>query len=82
LSFLNTDWMLGAIQQKSGTAEEQYREFVRDGVASRQWEELKGQIYAGSEAFNENLAPNPALSRLPRHDMVEESGRVHMDDVA
>jgi putative transposase len=36
-------------------------------VASRPWDELKGQIYFGSEAFIErHAAPNKDLKEIPR----------------
>jgi transcriptional regulator with PAS, ATPase and Fis domain len=34
-------------------AQKQYREFVRDGLANRPWNDLKGQIYLGSDQFIE-----------------------------
>jgi putative transposase len=65
--FLSTDWILAQFSKKRAQAQKQYREFVRDGVASRPWEELKGQIYLGSEAFIEkHAAPNKALKEIPR----------------
>ena len=65
--FLRTDWILAQFSKKRAQAQKQYREFVRDGVASRPWEELKGQIYLGSEAFIEkHAAPNKALKEIPR----------------
>jgi hypothetical protein len=30
-----------------------YGEFVKDGIANRPWDELKGQIYLGSDEFIE-----------------------------
>ena len=49
--FLRTDWILGQFGKKRAKAQKQYRAFVREGLESRPWEELKGQIYLGSEAF-------------------------------
>jgi REP-associated tyrosine transposase len=44
-----------------------YREFVRDGIASRPWDDLKGQIYLGSEAFIEkHAAGKKRLKEIPR----------------
>ena len=38
----------------------------RDGLASRPWEDLKGQIYLGSEAFIEKHAPPEKIFGNPR----------------
>ena len=51
--FLSTDWILEQFGRSRSAAQQQYREFVREGLGSRPWEELKGQIYLGSEAFIE-----------------------------
>jgi hypothetical protein len=65
--FLSTDWILAQFTKKRAQAQKQYREFVRDGVASRPWEELKGQIYLGNEAFIEkHAAPSKARKEIPR----------------
>jgi putative transposase len=32
-------------------AQKRYRKFVRDGIANRPWDALKGQIYLGSDKF-------------------------------
>ena len=48
-------------------AQKQYREFVRERLENRPWEELKGQIYLGSEAFIEKHEPeNRQLKHIPR----------------
>ena len=65
--FLSTDWILAQFGNRRAQAQKQYREFVRDGVESRPWEELKGQIYLGSEEFIEkHPAPNTDLKEIPR----------------
>jgi hypothetical protein len=49
------------------TAPKLYREFVREGVANRPWEELRGQVYLGSEKFIEKHSPaNIELKEIPR----------------
>jgi transposase len=48
------------------TAQKRYREFVRDGLAQRPWEQLKGQIYLGSEEFIEQHSAGKELKEIPR----------------
>ena len=65
--FLSTDWILGQFGKKRAKAQKQYRAFVREGLESRPWEKLKGQIYLGSEAFIERHCPgNQELKEIPR----------------
>jgi AraC-like DNA-binding protein len=65
--FLTTDWILEQFGKKRSQAQKQYREFVRDGMASRPWDDLKGQIYLGSEAFIENHAARKKnIKEIPR----------------
>ena len=52
-ALLSTDWILEPFGKKRSQAQQRYREFVGEGLASRPWEVLKGQIYLGSEAFIE-----------------------------
>jgi len=65
--FLSTDWILQQFARNRSQAQRLYREFVREGLASRPWEELKGQIYLGSEAFIEkHAAGEKHLKEIPR----------------
>jgi putative transposase len=65
--FLSTDWVLEQFGKSRAKAQRRYREFVREGLESRPWEELKGQIYLGSEAFIERHLPaNQELKEIPR----------------
>ena len=65
--FLSIDWILAQFGKRRAQAQKQYREFVRDGVARRPWEELKGQIYLGSDAFIEkHAAANKELKEIPQ----------------
>lgn len=65
--FLSTDWILGQFGKNRAKAQKQYRAFVREGLENRPWEELKGQIYLGSEAFIERHSPgNQELKEIPR----------------
>jgi putative transposase len=54
--FMSTDWVLGQFGKSRLQAQKRYREFVREGLENRPWEELKKQIYLGSEAFVEKHA--------------------------
>ena len=45
--FLSTDWVLEQFGKSRSRAQKQYREFVGEGLASRPWEDLRGQIYLG-----------------------------------
>ncbi len=65
--FLSIDWILQQFARNRSQAQKQYREFVREGLASRPWDELKGQIYLGSEAFIEkHAAGKKRLKEIPR----------------
>ena len=65
--FLSTDWILAQFGKNRLRAQQQYREFVRDGIASRPWDDLKGQIYLGSEAFIEKHASRKKdIKEIPR----------------
>jgi putative transposase len=65
--FLSPDWVLGQFGKSRTKAQKQYRGFVREGLESRPWEELKGQIYLGSEQFIERHSPgDKELKEIPR----------------
>jgi len=65
--FLRTDWILEQFGKTRLRAQQQYREFVRGGMASRPWDDLKGQIYLGSEAFIEKHASGKKdVKEIPR----------------
>ena len=65
--FLSTDWILQQFARNRSQAQRLYREFIREGLASRPWEELKGQIYLGSEALIEKRAAGEKhLKEIPR----------------
>jgi hypothetical protein len=57
LSFANRD------PQRESLSQSRYREFVGDGLASRPWDDLKGQIYLGSKAFIERHAPRQKVHK-------------------
>jgi REP element-mobilizing transposase RayT len=67
--FLSTDWILEQFGKSRSRARQQYREFVREGMASRPWDDLKGQIYLGSAAFIERHASGKGkrdIKEIPR----------------
>jgi putative transposase len=68
--FLTTDWVLGQFGKNRAQAQKRYRDFVKDGLESRPWEALQGQIYLGSEAFIEKHSPrNRELKEIPRSQL-------------
>jgi putative transposase len=80
--FLSTDWILSQFGKKRGRAQKQYRAFVRDGVERRPWEELKGQIYLGTDAFIEkHPAPNTDLKEIPRVQLIKSCQAVAESDI-
>jgi putative transposase len=65
--FLSTDWLLEQFGQNRRVAQKRYREFVRDGIANRPWDALKGQIYLGSDKFIErHSAEDKPINEIPR----------------
>jgi hypothetical protein len=65
--FLRTEWVLGQFGKGRSIAEKRYREFVKDGATNRPWDELKGQIYLGSEKFIErHSGRNQEIAEIPR----------------
>jgi REP element-mobilizing transposase RayT len=65
--FLSTDWLLEQFGKNRRVAQKRYREFVRDGITNRPWDQLKGQIYLGSDKFIErHSAEDRELKAIPR----------------
>lgn len=66
-TWLETDWILGQFGRTQRDAQRRYREFVSEGRdGPRPWEQLKGQIYLGSEAFITQHQPDRVLRDIPR----------------
>jgi REP-associated tyrosine transposase len=66
-SFLSTDWVVEQFGRSRSQAQKHYREFVGEGTTGRPWDELKGQIYLGTERFIEKHAPREKhLKEIPR----------------
>ena len=54
---LITDWVLGQFGRARGAAEKEYRKFVQLGIGKGTiWNEVKGQIILGEDAFVERFA--------------------------
>ena len=69
--WLHTDWVLGQFGIRRSRAIEKYVDFVRAGVGQASiWDNLRNQIYLGSEAFVARLqkkAPKASdLGEIPR----------------
>ena len=65
--FLTVDWILSQFSDDREKAQLFYREFVSEGVEKSPWNELRGQIYLGSERFIESIPrPGAKLSEVPR----------------
>jgi putative transposase len=68
--FLSTDWLLEQLGKSRSVAQKRYREFVRDGIANRPWDALKGQIYLGSDEFIERHSPvDKEHKEIPRSQL-------------
>ncbi|MCE5204037.1 MAG: transposase [Actinomycetia bacterium] len=65
--FLSTDWILEQLGPSRSKAEKAYRKFVSEGRGVSVWEDLRGQIYLGSDQFIEQHAPvNSDTLEIPR----------------
>ncbi|MDF0645580.1 MAG: transposase [Nitrospira sp.] len=66
-AWLSTDWILGQLGRRQREAQMRYREFVAEGRGgSHPWDQLRGQIYLGSEAFIERHQPDRVIREIPR----------------
>lgn len=75
-AWLTVGWVLGHFAQERSQAQQAYRRFVADGMASqdRLWTHLRSQIYLGSEEFLQKIRGNilrrddaeiPAVQKQP-----------------
>jgi REP element-mobilizing transposase RayT len=69
--WLETDWIVAAFAARKGDAQATYRRFVAEGVQRPSpWEELKNQIYLGSDTFVEamqsKIDADRRLSEIPK----------------
>jgi len=60
---LTTDWILDQFGTSKPKAQKAYRRFVSEGRGVTVWENLRGQIYLGSDEFIEEHAPALAPTR-------------------
>ncbi len=66
-TWLWIDWILGHFGARQREAQVRYRQFVADGRAgTRPWEQLKGQIYLGSEAIIAEHQPDRVIRDISR----------------
>lgn len=66
-TWLTTDWILEQFGSRQQEAQVRYREFVADGRdGPRPWDQLKGQIYLGSETFIARHQPDRMIRDIPR----------------
>ena len=69
--FLRIDWLLGQFGQARRQAQARYRTFVREGLGRHPWQNLRGQIYLGSEDFIARLTTKTErqqeVPRVQRH---------------
>jgi putative transposase len=65
---LTTDWVLGQFSRTRGTAEKEYRQFVKWGIGRESiWNEVKGQALLGEDDFVASMADH-----LRRHKDIPE----------
>jgi len=65
--FLTVGWILSQFGKSRSAAVTGYRAFVKEGLESRPWEKLTGQIYLGSESFiEEHTHENKKQAEIPR----------------
>ena len=67
-SFLTTDWLLSQFDSSPDAAQLAYRRFVSEGRTSPIWDNLRGQVYLGSDTFIEQHIPegSRAFREIPR----------------
>ena len=73
---LATDWILNQFADTRATARRRYARFVHDGIGvPGPWEEVKGQVLLGSEAFIERLTPQ--LEQCSTREIPKRQRLVH-----
>jgi len=78
--FLTTGWVLDQFGASRARAQKTYRKFVSEGRKVTVWEDLRGQVYLGSDTFiEEHTPPRTALSEIPRDQLV--AGRPALIDI-
>ncbi len=65
--WLTTAWILGQFGARVGPAQARYRTFVAEGRGGpRPWEQVRGQIYLGSDDFIAQCQPDRVIQEIPR----------------
>jgi REP element-mobilizing transposase RayT len=78
--FLATDWILEQFGPSRVKAQKAYRKLVSEGRGVTVWQNLRGQVYLGSDAFiEEHAPPRAAVSEVPRPQLVV--GRPALPDI-
>jgi REP element-mobilizing transposase RayT len=66
-AYVTVDWILGQFAKQAHTAQERYRAFVAEGRGQpKPWDQLRGQIYLGTEEFVAKHQPNRVIRDIPR----------------
>ena len=61
--FLTVDWLLEQFGTETAQAREEYRRFIAASSPARPWDDLRGQIYLGTESF---IAEHVPIRANPR----------------
>jgi len=79
--FLTIEWILSQFAGSQSKAQLAYRRFVSAGRGEPVWEQLRGQIYLGSDAFIAQHAPagSDAFREIPREQRL--ASRPLLEDV-
>ena len=65
--WLTVNWILEQFGQREKAAQTQDRTFVQEGIEGpRPWDQVRGQVYWGSEGFVENHQPDRVPAEMPR----------------
>lgn len=78
-SLLTTDWILEQFGTSKKKAQAAYRKFVTSGRGVTVWENLRGQIYLGTDEFIEQHATGSDLTEIPRAQRL--AGRPTLSDI-
>ena len=75
---VSTDWILASFGESRGEAIQAYKQFVREGKDQPSpWEDLKNQVYLGSDAFVEQM-----VSKLDGQERLSEIPAIQRRRVA
>lgn len=75
--FLTTNWLLEQLDPDRTRAQKAYRQFVSQGRGTSPWEDLKGQIYLGSDSFIASLPiADPRVLEVPKRQRLVNRPRL------